>query len=77
MLLLSFNLFANIGRFIYRTDDPIIGYGHNFTASLNLKPTPKFNIELAYDRARLSDEDTNRLFYDGNIYRTVSLDYLK
>ena len=66
---------ANItaGKFIYRSSSPTIGDGHNISLDIVLKPTPQFNLELTYARARLSDENTNELFYDGNIYRAVGI----
>ncbi|MCB0747716.1 MAG: carbohydrate binding family 9 domain-containing protein [Ignavibacteriae bacterium] len=70
---LSFNLYASFGKFIYRSDTPAIGNGHNLGASITLKPTANLNVEFSYDRARLSDKNTEELFYDGNIYRTVAI----
>ena len=60
------------GKFIYRTSSPVVGIGHNFFAYLTLKPTTKLNLNFSYSRARLSDADTDVLFYDGDIYRTVA-----
>jgi hypothetical protein len=70
---LSLNLFAQLGKFIYRSDEPDIGRGHNLGASVTLKPTPKLNVSLSYDRARLSNLSSGELYYDGNIYRTVAV----
>jgi Domain of unknown function (DUF5916)/Carbohydrate family 9 binding domain-like len=68
---LSFGLYASLGNFIHRSDTPSIGLGHDLGVNVTLKPNPKLNIEFSYDRARLSDEKTDELFYDGNIYRTT------
>jgi Domain of unknown function (DUF5916)/Carbohydrate family 9 binding domain-like len=69
----SIGLTALLGQFIHRTDTPSIGKGHNISVSLTLKPNPNVNIGFSYDRARLSDEKTTELFYDGNIYRTTAI----
>lgn len=68
---ISFN--GQLGKFIYRSSNPTMGYGHTLSTSLTLKPTPKLNIAISYVRARLSDNVTDELFYDGNIYRAVAI----
>ena len=70
---ISFSLDGSLGEFIYRGDDPAIGDGHNFGASFTLKPTPKFNIRFSYDRAGLKNRTSEKLYYDGNIYRTTAI----
>ncbi len=70
---LSFYVNGSVGKFIYRTSNPKMGYGHNFYTGFTLKPSPKVNISFDYSRARLSDNDTKELFYDGNIYRLISI----
>lgn len=70
---ISISTYGSIGKFIYRSDDPTIGFGHNLGASLTLKPTSNLNISFYYDRARLSDKNSDKLFYDGNIYRGVAI----
>ncbi|MCI0472204.1 MAG: hypothetical protein L0Y76_01325, partial [Ignavibacteria bacterium] len=67
----SLSFQGQIGKFIYRSDSPVMGIGHRFSATLGLKPTSRFNISFSYDRARLSDFDADKLFYDGNIYRST------
>jgi hypothetical protein len=62
-----------LGKFIYRNDTPSMGKGHNFNLNIVLKPTSQFNFEFAYSRARLSSDDTDELYYDGNIYRAVAI----
>jgi hypothetical protein len=62
---------GNFGRFIYRTSSPVIGTGHTIDLSLTIRPTSKLNLSLAYSRARLSNEKSGNLIYDGNIFRTV------
>jgi hypothetical protein len=68
---LSFN--GQLGKFIYRSRSPLMGFGHTLSASLTLKPTPQLNIALSYVRARLSNNQTDELLYDGNIYRAVAI----
>lgn len=70
---ISISTYGSIGKFIYRSDSPTIGVGHNIGASLTLKPTSNLNISFYYDRARLSDKNSDKLFYDGNIYRGVAI----
>lgn len=70
---LSFGLYISAGKFLHRSDEPSIGNGHNLGGYITLKPTSKFNLEISYDRARLSDKKTDELFYDGNIYRTTAI----
>lgn len=69
------SVFVNgqFGKFIYRTDTPSMGVGHNISLDIVLKPTSQFNIEFSYTRARLSSDDTGELYYDGNIYRAVGI----
>lgn len=70
---LSTGIYGSVGKYIFRSDNPTIGYGHNLGAYFILKPTSKLNLEFYYDRARLSDRKTDELFYDGNIYRTTAI----
>lgn len=62
---------GNFGKFIYRSSLPVIGTGHNIDASITVKPTSRLNLSFTYSRARLSNEETGNLLYDGNIFRTV------
>jgi hypothetical protein len=71
--LFSISLYGSVGKFIYRSSSPTVGRGHNFGASVTLKPTSKINLSISYDRARLSSVDTGELYYDGNIYRGVGI----
>ena len=70
---ISLSLNGQFGKFIYRTSAPEMGTGHDFSATLTLKPTSQLNVAISYVRARLSSEATNDLFYDGNIYRAVAI----
>lgn len=70
---LSFYIDGSLGRFIYRTSNPKMGYGHNIYTGFTFKPSSKINISFDYSRARLADNITKELFYDGNIYRLVGI----
>ncbi|MBK8944375.1 MAG: carbohydrate binding family 9 domain-containing protein [Ignavibacteriae bacterium] len=70
---ISFGIYGTFGKYIYRSDEPTIGVGHNLGGYLTIKPTSNLNINLSYDRARLSDRNSDELFYDGNIYRAVAI----
>jgi hypothetical protein len=61
------------GRFIHRTDEPELGFGHTLFMSITLKPFSKLEIDLSYSRSRLSDAATRELFYDGYIGRCVGI----
>ncbi len=69
----SFMLSGQVGNFIYRSDDPVVGWGHNISATVQIKPTPQLDVSLSYTRARLGEKDADNLFYDGNIYRAVAI----
>ncbi len=70
---LSVGINASFGKFIYRAENPSIGIGHDLGTNITLKPTSKLNLEFSYNRARLSDKDTDELYYDGNIFRTTAI----
>lgn len=70
---ISIYLNAEIGNFIYRISNPVVGRGHNLSATLQLKPTPQFNISLSYTRANLHSRETEETFFDGDIYRGMAI----
>ncbi|MFA7229010.1 MAG: DUF5916 domain-containing protein [Melioribacteraceae bacterium] len=70
---ISFYAYGSFGRFIYRSSSPEMGKGHNLGADLTLKPTSQLNLTFSYARAQLSNDETGKLFYDGNIYRAVAI----
>ncbi len=53
--MISINLDATVGRFIYRADQPALGRGHNITAEVTLKPTDRFSLTIDYSRSHLSN----------------------
>ena len=70
---LSFGLNAQIGNFIYYSSDPTLGNGHNISGTIQVKPTSQLNISFSYSRAKLKNNDTGELYFDGNIYRIVGI----
>ncbi len=64
---------GQIGNFIYRTSSPVVGYGHNLSGTLLLKPTTQLNIQLSYTRAQLISKETEESFFNGDIYRAVAV----
>ncbi len=66
---LSFGANLEMGRNIYRTDDPVLGYLYRASADATVKPSPRLNLSLSYSHSTLEslDDDTN--YYSGNIYR--------
>ena len=69
----SIQLSAQIGKFILRSADPVIGTGHNLTLQFGYKPTSQIDLSLSYSRARLGGVDNNDIYFDGNIYRFVGI----
>ncbi len=68
---ISLFVYASMGKFIYRSNSPQMGFGHELSAEVTIKPSTQLNISLSYTRASLSNEQTDELYYDGNIYRAV------
>ena len=64
---------GQLGNFIYRSSNPLIGEGHTLTAQIQIKPTSRFDVTFAYSRARLTNKDTDLIYYDGNIYRATAI----
>lgn len=67
----NMSMYANVGKFIYRSAVPAVGNGHDFGVSVTIRPTSHLKIDLSYDRAELSDLATDALFYDGYVARGV------
>ena len=70
---ISLELNGSVGKFIYRTITPGMGWGHNLSTNVMLKPTNNLNISFSYVRSRLTDILNKELFFDGNIYRLVGI----
>lgn len=70
---IALSLNGQVGNFIFRSGSPTVGSGHNLSATLQIKPTTQLNISLSYTRANLSSKETDKIFFDGNIYRGVAV----
>jgi hypothetical protein len=70
---ISIYLNGRFGNFIYRSSNPLVGSGHDLSATIQLRPTSQLDISFSYTRANLKNKETNELFYDGNIYRAVGI----
>lgn len=70
---IALSLSGQVGNFIYRSSNPVIGQGHTLYVTLGFKPTSRLNITFGYSRAQLSNKATDALYYDGNIYRMVGI----
>ncbi|MCI0707162.1 MAG: carbohydrate binding family 9 domain-containing protein [Ignavibacteriae bacterium] len=64
---------GDIGEFIYRSDTPEVGAGHNMTLSATIKPTGRFQLNLNYSRSELTSKATDQLLFDGYIARAVGI----
>jgi hypothetical protein len=60
------------GRYVYRTDNPVMGHGYNISLSATIQPTPRFEVSLDYNYATLSSLDDSQTFYSGDIIRLNS-----
>jgi hypothetical protein len=69
----AFNVWAQIGRLIYRADTPELGRGYNMSTEIVLKPTHKLSFDLIYARSRLWSYEDNHLFFDGYIARAAAV----
>ncbi|HKK44413.1 MAG TPA: sugar-binding protein [Balneolaceae bacterium] len=69
---LSFGGHLEIGRSIYRTENPTLGHGYNISAYTNIKPTPRLHLSLNYNYSTLSSLDNSQEYYSGDIIRLNS-----
>jgi hypothetical protein len=70
---LSLYLNGQIGNFIYRTSNPVVGYGHNISGTMQVNPTSQLSVSLSYTRAQLINKSTDESYYNGDIYRGVAV----
>jgi hypothetical protein len=64
---------CQVGQFIHRADIPTLGTGHLLSTTFVLKPTSRLEVDLSYARSRLSDAETEELFFDGYIARATGI----
>ncbi|MGD8427601.1 MAG: sugar-binding protein [Balneolaceae bacterium] len=69
---LSFGGHLELGRSIYRTDNPTLGHGYRISAYANIKPTPRLHLSLDYNYSTLSSLDDSKNYYRGDIVRLNS-----
>jgi len=69
----AFRINGDLGRYIYRSDTPQLGVGHNISTAITLKPTDKLQLTLSYSRARLVHVRTDELLFDGYIARATGV----
>ncbi len=70
---LTFQLEGEYGRRIYRSGEPKLGFAKEVNVYLKLKPTGKFESSIWIAKARLEDDKTGELFYDGYIAGLVGI----
>ncbi len=63
---------SDFGKFIYRSDNPKTGRGHNLDVWVTIKISDQFQSGFDFGRSRLSDINTGELFYDGYILRNTT-----
>lgn len=59
----------NIGRFIYRTDNPQLGKGYNLSAHVRLRLLASLQLRFNYSYSKLSSLDGVQEYFSGNIMR--------
>lgn len=75
---LTVNVMGEVGKFIYRSQNPVMGRGYNFEGTLGLEPTSRLKTTFNVSLARLNDLNDGTLFYDGYILRnTTSYQFTK
>lgn len=71
---LSLKWNGQFGRFVYRDGTPPeVGEGHEFRVETIVRFSDRFRMRLTYDRARLAAIGRRELFYDGNVYQTLTV----
>ncbi|MFN3135539.1 MAG: hypothetical protein ACK44H_08225, partial [Candidatus Kryptonium sp.] len=70
---LTFQFGGEYGKKIYRGVEPKLGFAKEFNVYLKLKPTDKFESSIWIAKARLEDDRTGELFYDGYIAGLVGI----
>lgn len=69
---LSFGGNIDVGRYVYRAQNPELGHGYNAGAFATIKPTSRLEINLNYNYSTLSSLDDTENFYSGSIVRMTS-----
>jgi len=70
---LTLRLDGEYGKQIYRAREPKLGFTKEFNVYLKLKPTDKFESSIWIAKARLEDDRTGEIFYDGYVAGLVGI----
>jgi len=68
----TLGLEGQIGRFIYRSQNPVMGKGYNLTASANFEPGSRIKSDFDVSFARLDALESEQNFYNGYIIRNIT-----
>jgi hypothetical protein len=68
----SLSLNGQSGKFIYRTETPVMGKGYTITSELDLEPLSRLKTSFTWTIARLNDLSDSTEFYRGNIVRNIT-----
>lgn len=60
------------GKFIYRTMNPVMGNGYNFSSTLEIEPISRLRSSFSWTVAKLNNADDNTRFYKGHILRNIT-----
>ena len=69
---LLFSVNGQVGKFIYRSQNPDTGKGFNLGSTLTVDPTSRLKSSFTISYARLSDFEDGQLFYSGYILRNTT-----
>ena len=69
---LSLYIQAQSGKFIYRSDTPVMGKGYNISSSVDYMPFSRLKLSFTWSTARLNDLSTGDEFYNGHIIRNIT-----
>jgi hypothetical protein len=69
---IAFSLNGEIGKFIYRSADPVTGKGYSVSSELDLEPFSRLKTSFTWTTAKLNDLTGNTKFYEGNIVRNIT-----
>jgi hypothetical protein len=68
----TLGLSGQFGKFIYRSQNPVMGQGYNLTATANFEPGSRVRSDFAFSYARLDGLETEATFYNGYIVRNIT-----
>jgi hypothetical protein len=68
----SLELTGQVGRFIYRSQNPVMGKGYNLTGEIGLEPGSRLRSDFSVSFARLDGLESSENFYNGYILRNIT-----